>query len=426
MEYMRNALKAPQVKQYIDWLRRIEYRSATCQFSYDDLTYQKIDELYRLLDRIKPNCANGAVELWLQVDRGSIDDFGNYEEFHATGEVDTYEEFYSWWTAEFPDEVEWINFTAIEDREIGYRMIYLGQHSILEMDSRKEKSFPHDISEFSCWLVDAVSQAIHQIEAGTYNEMLERNLPPQHRTGTIRRSKLWEVWPEHKADFFEDLSQKDIDEFLSVASDFLPAGSQRPSEMTANYFFSCCALGYHANQYPGGDKLPRDQYRQHADGRDDGLLDITPDSPRAFSLWYHNREKIGGHPWEVCRGGNSTHISLYVQEDASGYSLQLAGSSWTRTIETVRFFLALYRAGCPVTIREAEMLKSRLTGSEQIGIVPKGIVPCYCHSLFEGEKVIDFMNLPSEDRDVFAAQCVWKPVKKAYLKDEVVDGLLHK
>lgn len=67
------------------------------------------------------------------------------------------------------------------------------------------------------------------------------------------------------------------------------------------------------------------------------------------------------------------------------------------------------------------MLKSRLIGSEQIGIVP-----CYCHSLFEGEKVIDFMNLPSEDRDVFAAQCVWKPVKKAYLKDEVVDGLLHK
>jgi len=72
------------------------------------------------------------------------------------------------------------------------------------------------------------------------------------------------------------------------------------------------------------------------------------------------------------------------------------------------------------------MLKSRLIGSEQIGIVPKGIVPCYCHSLFEGEKVIDFMNLPSKDRDVFAAQCVWKPVKKAYLKDEVVDGLLHK
>ena len=224
---MRNTLKAPQVKHYIDWLRRIEYRSATCQFSYDDLTYQKIDELYRLLDRIKPNCANGAVELWLQVDRGSIDDFGNYEEFRASGEVDTYEEFYSWWTAEFPDEVEWINFTAIEDREIGYRMIYLGQHSVLEMDSGKEKSFPHDISEFSCWLVDAVSQVIHQIEAGTYNEMVERNLPPQHRTGTIRRSKLWEVWPEHKADFFEDLSQKDIDEFLSVASDFLPAGSQR-------------------------------------------------------------------------------------------------------------------------------------------------------------------------------------------------------
>ena len=53
MEYMRNALKAPQVKQYIDWLRRIEYRSATCQFSYDDLTYQKIDELLSSVGKLK-------------------------------------------------------------------------------------------------------------------------------------------------------------------------------------------------------------------------------------------------------------------------------------------------------------------------------------------------------------------------------------
>lgn len=422
---MSNALKAPQIKHYIDWLRRIEYRNASCQFSYDDLTYQKIDELYRLLDRIKPNCTNGSVELWLQAERGSIEDFGDYEKLHNNGEVDTYEEFYSWWIDEFPNEVEWFNFHAIEDKEIGYRMIFLGQCPVLEIDSRKEKSFSHDISEFSCWLVGAVAQAIHQIETGTYNETLDRDLPPQHRTGTIRRAQLWEIWPEHKAEFFGDISQKDIEEFLNVATDTLSADVSRLPAMTANYFFSCCALGYHANQYPGGDKLPREQYQQHADGRDDGLLDIDPDSPEAFSHWYHNREKIGGHPWEVCRGGNTTHISLYVQEEASGYSLRLAGSSWTRTIEIVRFFLALYRSGCPVTIREAELLKSRLTGNEKIGIVPTGIFPAYCHSLFEGEQVIDFMNLPAEDRDDFTALCVWKPITKAYLKDEVVDGLFH-
>lgn len=35
-----------------------------------------------------------------------------------------------------------------------------------------------------------------------------------------------------------------------------------------------------------------------------------------------------------------------------------------------------------------------LTGKDYIGIVPEGIIPCYCSSMFPGEKIIDFMNLP--------------------------------
>ena len=49
-------------------------------------------------------------------------------------------------------------------------------------------------------------------------------------------------------------------------------------------------LGYVANNYEGLDLSPRDQYFKHADGRDGGLGEIDPDSPEAFSDWYHNRE----------------------------------------------------------------------------------------------------------------------------------------
>ena len=85
------------------------------------------------------------------------------------------------------------------------------------------------------------------------------------------------------------------------------------------------------------------------------------------------------------------HITPPTALDARGFYLQLAGSSWDRTMETVRFFLALYRAGLPVVLYEAKLLASRLEGTEKMGIVPEGVYPIYCRSMFPGEKIIDFI-----------------------------------
>ena len=76
----------------------------------------------------------------------------------------------------------------------------------------------------------------------------------------------------------------------------------RLKEMTANDFYGFCTAGYLANHYEGLEgKTPRQMYDAHADGRDEGLGEIDPDSPAAFHSWYHDRERRGGHPWEVCR-----------------------------------------------------------------------------------------------------------------------------
>lgn len=156
----------------------------------------------------------------------------------------------------------------------------------------------------------------------------------------------------------------------------------------------------------------------HADRRDEGLGEIDPDSSEAFADWYHTRNR-GGHPWEVCRGGNSTHISLYVCHNEDGWSLVVAGSAWTRCLEAMRFFLALHRAGLPVAMREAAMLKARVLGEEKIGVVPKGVFPAYCQSYFPGEDVIDYMNLPDEeaDRKWLAERCVWQPIEHVGLSE---------
>lgn len=56
---------------------------------------------------------------------------------------------------------------------------------------------------------------------------------------------------------------------------------------------------------------------------------------------------------------------------------------------------------------EAQTLADRMEEKEKIGIVPDGVFPAYCESWFPDEHIIDFMNLPYEDREKFVPHCTW-------------------
>lgn len=354
--------------------------------------------------------------------RGTIDDFakqyGTYEENLEDGTVKNQKEYEDYWKSEFPDEVEWYRFVAVEHTDIKYRCVFLSNKQVLEMDKRLESGYTHDISEFTEWLVDAVKLTIEAVRNGTYNESVARLLPYKHRTGVITRAGLWKLYPEEKESFFEALTQEDVDEFLATGTEDC-TGLPELKEMTANDFYRFCALGYAANNYDGQAFAPKAQYYRHADGRDDGLKKIDPDSAEAFADWLENREK-GGHPWEVCRGGNSTHVSLYVGlgRVAEGcYHLALAAKSYGRCVEAIKFYLALKHAGLPVIIYGAEFIKKRLLGLERVGIVPNEVMPFYCHSRFPGEDVDSFRHLNHENPDAEIALIEWQPIKPVKLKE---------
>ena len=408
---MSAKMTAPQIDNYIDWLGHIHYREVSCRFSYDKKAYRLIDQIFEVVRKIAPTRNNDVRELWLTAERGPIEDFGDIDELLADGTVESREEFEAWWHERYPEETCWYQFSAVEDAEIGYRAIFIGQKFVIEVDERKEKDYPNEISEFAQWILDALNAAYKKLQDGTYNDFVDSNLPPQHRTGTLVRKYLWDAFPDARTSFFKNISPADVAEFVKYASE---QDSDRRrltnhlKEMTANDFFSFCALGYKENNYEGCELTPREQYYKHADGRDDGLGEIDGDSPEAFHEWYNDRNHHGGHPWEVCRGGNSTHVSLYVHEDENGYTLTVAGDAWTRTIESVKFYLALHRAGLPVYMMEATALADRLTEKEKIGIVPEGVMPAYCHSYFPNEHIIDFMNLPDENREELLPHCVWQ------------------
>lgn len=180
------------------------------------------------------------------------------------------------------------------------------------------------------------------------------NLPHKKRLGKILREDYWSILPEEKEEYLKDIAPDEITRFVNlIKNQPVNAPELRLPEMTSGLFFNCCRLGYEASSYEGIEKLSaKELYRKHADGRDEGLLSLDESSAEAFEAWCHDKTHFGGHPWEVCRGGNSTHISLYVKHDEKGWWLRLAGSSLSRSVETVKFYLALMDNNMPVFLTD--------------------------------------------------------------------------
>lgn len=267
---------------------------------------------------------------------------------------------------------------------------------MLQIQPEPQGQYPYDKSELAGWLLTATKEAIASLKSRSYNEYVSKNLPYRKRLGKILREDYWRILPEEKEEYLKDIEPGEVARFADLIKK-QPSSSpvSRLPEMTTALFFDICRLGYEANNYEGIEKLTsKEMYRAHADGRDEGFLSLDESSAEAFEAWYHDKTHYGGHPWEICRGGNSTHISLYVSHDEKGWWLRLAGSSLGRSVEIVKFYLALADHGLPIFLTDGIEIAAMLTGTDYIGIVPEGVIPRYCASLFPGEKILDFMNLP--------------------------------
>lgn len=191
---------------------------------------------------------NWARALWLRAERGPIEGYGNAEEEVACGDFDSVEQFIEEWKAWFPEEIKWYQLQAVQLKDEGYRAVMLGHKYVIVQDKRREPAgFPNEIPEFVQWLIDGVKECIEMLKAGTYNDFIKENLPPEHRTGKILRKHYWDIWPEARKEFFEDISAEDVAEFIRKASaqgEGSETIKERLPSMTANDFFRFCAMGY--------------------------------------------------------------------------------------------------------------------------------------------------------------------------------------
>jgi hypothetical protein len=193
--------------------------------------------------------------------------------------------------------------------------------------------------------------------------------------------------------------------------------------MTLGLYLDYCDACYRAN-YPQRswlsqetgetfyelDDEPKAKYRKMADGRHEGLTELPLDDPSAFDRWYRERSGIG-HPWEIFRGGNSTHVNLAPYKMDGGYRITLQGIN--RFEEIARSVIALQGRGLPFELEKADSFTAMATGDDFVGILPYWHLPRYAQGEFPKEDAIEtFMNLPWDKKDIRAIRKAisWYPL----------------
>lgn len=419
-----------------------------------------MDPLFAALADLAPLEKNDeAKALWIEVPRGMIENYDSYEDLLEWGEVESYAEYENMWHEDYPDETCWYELVIVEsfdrDGKLRFRAVAFGDKTIISADMDEDPNGDEffraedQAVELCSFLTFLAEDAMEKVRNGTYNDRINTELPYQFRTGVVRRSVVWEKEPEWKEKSLEGLTPETFTAFkdlmASGMNDELKIG--RLESMTANDFFRACAIGYKACGYKGTELSPSEQYYMHADGRDEGLSGrgyglnagsgIDFDDPAAWEEWYFDAKRGGGHPWEVVRGGNSTHVDLYVAHDRNNIDWKERAGKISkdeaeahsrgfyyivrglhRAVEAVNFYTGLSAAGLPVILSDAKEILARFEMTDYIGIVPHNVIPKYCEGMFPAKygRVVDFIHVYDEEIQEFGNQIIWLPMEQAKLK----------
>jgi len=392
---------------------------------------QLLEQIGKVLEPLDNHEGDTRIDLWFTAERGSITDWETYEEAAEYEGVTSQEDYQKTWLEYYPEEVKFYRFTYFRHEK--FIAVFLGEDGCIE--SREEiieekYNGWNDLTPLLEWTLEQSKKVMQQIISGEYDSYIKEKLPFYYRTGTIPRRELWQIIPSRRAfdlaGWDDDiLTDEEICTFQHMVEEHKNFRDEDfiIENMTAAQFFAYCRIGYEGNHIPHCQQFADDVelYKRLADGRDDGLTQIDLNSAEEFSRWMSGelKEFNGGHPWEVLRGGNSTHVNLYIGTyDAVGtgkYYLYLAGLH--RPGEVIRFYIALRQHNIMVDLADRDELLARCLATDKVGIVPNGIFPRYCENLFPGEKIIDFENIhASEDyyTDV-VEKATWQEVKLSKL-----------
>lgn len=355
---------------------------------------------------------------WVEVPRGKIEDFGDYEELHDFGDYDTYEEFEKAWKEWFPDSLYWYEIHVAAHK--GYATVLINNSAVIAVAPDMVYAETDNFGDFLQFLNDEVDALIKSIKDGSYGRYVNSAMPYKYRTGIILRNNLWQIIPNSRKHDLGDLTEAEIKRFTEFYNEQDGGNTKKPKNriksMTAQMYYDICAICYTAARFEGiNGRTPKAMYERFADDRDGGLKSIEDDSAEAFDYWYNLSDdkkwelQNSSHQWEISMGSTYTRIHLYVWHDEEGYYLMLAGGVHCRSIEVVRMYNAMREKDIPVVLNEHKQILNMLQGTDEVGIVPCSDNPSqYWYGGFPKSGVISFFNIDDDFTEEQTAQIIQK------------------
>ena len=439
------SLTAPQVDWWIERLRRSGFDATEIEKNSQEM----LKELFKVTDAIEAVGDDDRKQFWLRAPRGSFDAYK--EEYDP--EDYTEDELRKMFERDYPDEEAWYLFqsahhTDTHDGEEFYG-VFLANEYVLNINDPNVKGFPVDATELIEWLIESAKRVVSDLEKGIYNQEVKEKLPVQKKYGTILRRDYWDIRTDLREGYRGAFKEGEIDMFLAYAAAFPDDDFEEPreqclSEMTARKYYEACGIAYRAVDYKErdcwryketdeerkryGGKTPKELYYSYADGRDDGLMRVPMDDAEEFEKWKDQKgdyyEFNGHHPYEI-RTSMSSRFTIHLypcrikEDNAEKWYFSLSGNEEYVSIETIKMYLALRKAGLPVCLYSGREMASRLAETDRIGILPDTVPAFYARygdSHFPDD-VLDHINLYNEDlADRIVAKAEWLEQEPVRLK----------
>ena len=235
-------------------------------------------------------------KIWINVERGEIEDFGDYNEFFENEEVSNKKEFEELWKAYYPDDYKWYSVSVAKYKNEFFFYFDSKLTFQFKPDEIQEQAYEFH-TELADWLLLVTKENIRKIQNNLdeYNNYIETNLPFEKRTGRIKRSDFWSVFPNFKEDFEKAITTKVLQSLEKIKTQSELEKNNYLPTITSGDFFRYCELGYEANGYFNESKkklTALEKYINMADGRDCGLTKLDETSNTEFLEWYETKKEL--------------------------------------------------------------------------------------------------------------------------------------
>lgn len=355
------------------------------EYRLRDKAEEFIWEIHRKLSIFEPCGDDDQRSLWIEVPRGNITDWMTFSDAKKFDIASTLEEYEREWKELYPSESEWFRITTCVYEGNVFFYITDGAHEFASYrgDNHGSGIYPDAFESLERLLKEICSLTKRiQHDTDAYNAYVEANLPKQIRIGRISRKDLYRILPWKRPDL------DDKEDIIRMLQDCRTYCGKPLDEMTIRSFCKYYRIAYEVYHTSDPEDKEPDDTLDDVDFYKKWHFqqipkDLDYDSVEDFKKFkYDFYGELGFSRTDVI-ADNRTVPGKWVIRISISYSACI----WSG----LKIAHALYNAGAPLHIEEADRLIAAVQESDNVRLTSRTF-----HNYLNSQNETSVYTLPWE------------------------------